>query len=78
VGREETAVLLLTGHTLKDSQYTIDYHRNQLFSAAELATATRSELAEHTALQHGPIVLDASADDVLRAIESLSPAGQIA
>ena len=27
VGQEETAVLLLTGHTLKDSEYTIKYHR---------------------------------------------------
>ena len=26
VGKEETAVLLLTGHTLKDSEYTIKYH----------------------------------------------------
>src|SRR3984885_11405652 len=34
VTREERAVLILTGHTLKDSQYTIDYHRNELFTAA--------------------------------------------
>src|SRR5471032_924230 len=28
VGREETAVLVLTGHTLKDPEYTIQYHRD--------------------------------------------------
>jgi len=80
VGREETAVLLLTGHTLKDPEYTINYHRGQLFTEAELAATPRAELAEHAALQHGPIVLDANADDVLRAIEAMSgiPAGQTA
>ena len=75
VGREETAVLLLTGHTLKDPEYTINYHRGQLFTEFELAGATRSELAEHNALQHGPIVLDANADDVLRALDSVAAAG---
>ena len=37
VSREERVVLLLTGHTLKDSEYTIDYHRGELLTAAELA-----------------------------------------
>ncbi len=32
-GAEETVVLLLTGHTLKDSEYTIHYHRGELLSA---------------------------------------------
>jgi len=72
VGKEETAVLLLTGHTLKDSEYTINYHRGQLFNDSELATATTSQLSDYKASQHGPIVLDANADDVLRAIDSIT------
>jgi threonine synthase len=70
VGKEETAVLLLTGHTLKDSEYTIQYHRGELLTAAELAGASAEELAEHKALQHAPLVLDASADAVLRALDA--------
>src|ERR1700678_3614527 len=40
---EERVVLILTGHTLKDSQYTIDYHRGELLTPAELAGATAPE-----------------------------------
>jgi threonine synthase len=31
----ETVVLLLTGHTLKDADYTIDFHRGTLLTDAE-------------------------------------------
>jgi threonine synthase len=70
VGREETAILLLTGHTLKDSEYTIHYHRGDLLTAAELATATPGELAQHHQLRREPLVLDADPDTVLRAIDA--------
>jgi threonine synthase len=70
VGREETAILLLTGHTLKDPEYTINYHRGELLSDAEMAGATPNELAENAALRKQPIVLDASADDVLGALDA--------
>src|ERR1700761_2107937 len=46
----ERVVLLLTGHTLKDSQYTIDYHRGELLTASELASATAAERAAHEVL----------------------------
>jgi len=72
VGREETAVLLLTGHTLKDPEYTINYHRGQLFNEQEIATATSDQLTQYTASQHGPIVLDPKADDVLRALDQIA------
>jgi threonine synthase len=68
VGKEETAVLLLTGHTLKDSEYTIKYHLGELLTEAEMGSA--EERAQVTGLRHAPIVLDADADAVLRAIES--------
>jgi threonine synthase len=70
VGREETAVLLLTGHTLKDSEYTIQYHRGELLTAAELAGATPAELAQHAQLRREPLVLDAEPDTVLRVIDA--------
>jgi threonine synthase len=72
VGREETAILLLTGHTLKDPEYTIAYHRNELLSEAEMAGATPKEIEENAALRKQPMVLEASADDVLRALDASS------
>ena len=71
VGREETAILLLTGHTLKDSEYTIKYHRGELLTDAELAGAPSAELAQHAQLRREPLVLDANPDTVLRAIETV-------
>jgi threonine synthase len=66
---EERAVLILTGHTLKDSQYTIDYHRNELFTDAEKAQLTPADRARHAALRKPPIVLEADTDVVLRTLE---------
>jgi len=70
VGKEETAVLLLTGHTLKDSEYTIKYHLGELLTEGEVAGASAEERARLGELRHAPIVLDADADAVLRAIDS--------
>ena len=71
VGREETVVLLLTGHTLKDPEYTIQYHRGELLTKAEMAGASEAEIARHTALRHEPLVLDAEADAVLRVLDAV-------
>jgi threonine synthase len=35
VGKAESVVLLLTGHTLKDADYTIDFHRGTLLEESE-------------------------------------------
>jgi threonine synthase len=61
----ESVVLLLTGHTLKDSDYTIHYHRGDLLSDDELA-ALRPEI-EIT--RRNTIELDADPDQVLRALD---------
>jgi threonine synthase len=76
VGPEETTVLLLTGHTLKDSEYTIQFHRNNLLTDAELAGSTAADCAAFAKLQHEPLVLEADVDVVLRALEK--EAGQLA
>ena len=69
IGREERVVLFLTGHTLKDPEYTIDYHRNTLLEPHELAEATSGELAQHDTLRHPPVVLDADADLLLHTLD---------
>jgi threonine synthase len=67
---EERVVLILTGHTLKDSAYTIDYHRNELFTDAENAQLTPAQKAQHEAMRKPPIVLEADPSVVLRTLES--------
>lgn len=70
ITREERVVLILTGHTLKDSQYTIDYHRGELLTDAESAEATPLQQAQHTVLRKPPVVLEADSDIVLRTLEA--------
>jgi threonine synthase len=61
----EKVVLLLTGHTLKDSDYTIAYHRGDLLQASEIGELRPEiELTRRNAVK-----LDASADLVLRELE---------
>jgi threonine synthase len=67
---EQRVVLVLTGHTLKDSDYTIDYHKDELFTDAERAALSPSAAAEHAALRKPPIVLDADLDQVFRTLET--------
>ena len=64
VGVEERVVLLLTGHTLKDSDFTIRFHRGELIEEAEWAGHDRGE-----ALRKPPMVLDADRDTVLHALD---------
>ncbi len=68
---EQRVVLILTGHTLKDPEYTIDYHRGSLLRDDELTSATTAELALHASLRKPPTVLDANADAVLRTIDAV-------
>ena len=66
VGPEDRVVLLLTGHTLKDSDYTIHYHRNELLRPEE----AEPDEAAHAQLRRPPIVLDADRDVILNALET--------
>jgi threonine synthase len=61
----ESVVLLLTGHTLKDSDYTIDFHRRSLLKPEESA-GLDAELAR---FERGTLTLDPSADAVLGTLE---------
>ena len=68
IDSSESVVLLLTGHTLKDSEYTIHYHRGDLLREDELAPIR----AKFEATRRNPIELDADADQVLRALDQVA------
>jgi threonine synthase len=69
VGRDESVVLVLTGHTLKDADYTIQYHRGDLLSEAEMHGPESEIAAEIAATRRNTVALDASAESVLRELE---------
>jgi threonine synthase len=62
----ETVVLILTGHLLKDPDFTIKFHRGELFAG----TPQESEAARAQPLQRAPVVLDADLGAVICALEA--------
>jgi threonine synthase len=68
IDASETVVLLLTGHTLKDSDYTIQFHRGDLLREDELTTLR----AAIDVTRHNTVELDADVDQVLRALERVA------
>ncbi len=65
VKREESVVLVLTGNLLKDPDFTINFHRGELFKGAPDEGAS----AALNPLRRPPIVLEATLDAVLRTLE---------
>jgi threonine synthase len=68
----ETIVLILTGHLLKDPEFTLKFHRGDLFAGTKFEGEAEI-LRPH---QRAPIVLEASADAVvtiLKQAEKQSP-----
>jgi threonine synthase len=65
VKSDETVVLVLTGNLLKDPDYTIDFHRGELFEK-DIDDNADTTLKS---LRHPPIVLDATLDAVMRRLE---------
>jgi threonine synthase len=66
IHRAESVVLLLTGHTLKDSEFTIDFHRGTLLREEETAGLER----EISKKRRATLSLEASADAVLHVLEA--------
>jgi len=62
----ESVVLVLTGHLLKDPDFTIKFHRGDLFAG----TADEAEALKTKALQRAPLLLDADLGVVMAALES--------
>jgi len=65
IASSESVVLLLTGHTLKDADYTIEFHRGTLLEKAE----TVGYEAEISRLQRNAISVDATPAAVLAALK---------
>ena len=61
VKANESVVLILTGNLLKDPDFTIDFHRGDMFK--------EDQSAAMQALRHAPIVLDATLDAVIKTLE---------
>lgn len=64
IGGADTVVLVLTGHTLKDADYTIDFHRGTLLGVEE----TAGYEATIEPLRRDAISLDPTPEAVLAAM----------
>jgi threonine synthase len=62
----ESVVLILTGHLLKDPDFTIQFHRGDLFTG----TPGEAEAAHSRSLQRAPVVLDANLGAVISALDA--------
>jgi threonine synthase len=62
---DESVVLILTGNLLKDPDFTMGFHRGDLFQG----TADEGESANLTSFRHPPVVLDATLDAVIKTLE---------
>jgi threonine synthase len=62
----EMVVLILTGHLLKDPDFTIKFHRGELFSGI----AQEREAVRTKSLQRTPVVLEADLGAVIKALDS--------
>ena len=60
VRSNESVVLILTGHVLKDPEFTLKFHRGDLFTG----TPDEKQAAMLGAQQRAPLVLDATVDAV--------------
>ena len=68
IGAADSVVLILTGHTLKDASYTIDFHRGSLLSEQE----AEGREGEIDALRRDAIVAEATPQAVMAAVKGLS------
>jgi threonine synthase len=65
VKAEETVVLILTGNLLKDTDFTMEFHRGKLFQG----TAQEQESAVLNQFRHPPVVINATLDAVMKTLE---------
>ena len=70
----ESVVLILTGHLLKDPDFTLKFHRGDLFAG----TKQEKDANVLANLQRAPIALDANADAVVKTLEKAERAGPLA
>jgi threonine synthase len=61
----ESVVLVLTGNLLKDTDFTMEFHRGDLFRGTDY----ERESVSLKPLQHPPVVLDATLDAVIQTLK---------
>ena len=66
VKRNESVVLVLTGHVLKDAEFTLKFHRGDLFEGTPYESESR-KLKSH---QRSPLVLDPNVEAVIELLRS--------
>jgi threonine synthase len=71
VKRNESVVLILTGHVLKDPEFTLKFHRGELFAG----TGHAAEAEVLKPLQRAPLILDANVEAVSRTLEEFDREG---
>jgi len=67
----ESVVLILTGHVLKDPEFTLQFHRGDLFTGSAHETAAKTLKPQ----QRAPLVLDATVDAVIETLERFDSEG---
>jgi threonine synthase len=67
---DETVVLVLTGNLLKDPDFTMEFHRGDLFRG----TIHEPQSAALNPFRHPPVVLDATLDAVLETLDQAKKA----
>jgi threonine synthase len=67
VQANESVVLILTGHILKDPEFTLKFHRGDLFTG----TAHEKDAGGLVPQQRAPLVLDADVDAVLKTLDQV-------
>jgi threonine synthase len=67
----DKVVLILTGHLLKDPEFTLKFHRGDLFAG----TADEKDATVLAPQQRAPLVLDATVEAVVKTLEGFERAG---
>ena len=69
IATNESVVLMLTGHTLKDADYTINFHRGSLLTETESA-GHEQDIA---ALERDSVIVDPTPAAVLETLKGIAP-----
>lgn len=71
VKRNEAVILILTGHVLKDPEFTLKFHRGDLFTG----TAHGREASILAPQQRAPLMLEADVDAVMKTLDEFEREG---
>lgn len=66
VKKNEKIILVLTGHVLKDPEFTLKFHRGDLFAGSSHEKGAASLVPQ----QRAPLVLDANTESVIRVLDN--------